>query len=101
MGEESLYLRLHLGVGLIGGRKCGSVLCGCGRAFVFVDLEAHHNLVDNGVGAVEDEFIDGISVLSEFKISFAEVVLEFLPRFVCLVSAFPRSDVIFEYPLLV
>ena len=63
-GEESLHLRLHSGVGLLGGRKYGSVLCGCGSALVFVDLEAHHHLVDNGVGAVEYKFINSTSCFS-------------------------------------
>ena len=101
MGEESLHLKLHCDVGLIGGRECGSVLCGCGRAFVFIHLEERHHLVNNCIGVVEAEFIDGTSFFSEFKVSFAEVVLEVFPRFVCLVCAFPRSGVIFEDPLLV
>ena len=91
-----MHLQLHHGVVLIGGRKCGSVLCGCGSALVFVDLEACHNLVDNGVGVVEAEFINITSCFSEFKVSFAEVVFEVVPRFVCLVCALPRLDVIFE-----
>ena len=77
------------------------MLCDGCRAFVFVDLKARHHLVDNGVGVVEAEFIDGTSCLSEFKVSFTEVMLEFTPRFVCLVCAFPLSDVIFEDQLLV
>ena len=60
-----------------------------------------HHLVDNGVGVVEAKFIDITSCFLEFKASFAEVVLEFVSRFVCLVCAFPRLDVIFEDPLLV
>ena len=82
MGKESLLLQIHCCVGLIGGRDCGSVLCGCGREFVFVDLEARHHLVDNGVSVVEAEFVDGTSCLSEFKVRLAAVVLEFVPRFV-------------------
>ena len=101
MGKESLHLRLHRGVGLVGGRECISMLCGCGCVFVFVYLEARHHLVNNGVGVVEAEFIDGTSCFSKFKVSFVEVVLEVVPRFVCLVCAFPCSDVIFEDPLLV
>ena len=101
MVEDSLHLRLHRGVGLIGGRDCGSVLCVCGHAFVFVYLETRHHLVENCVGVVEAKFIDSTSCFSEFKVSFAEVVLEVFPRFVCLVCAFPRSYVIFEDPLLV
>ena len=64
---------------------CGSVLCGCGRAFIFFYLEARHHLVYNGVGVVEAEFIDSTSYFLEFKVSFAEVVLEVVPIFVCLV----------------
>ena len=82
MGKESLHLRLHRGVGLIGGRECGSVLCGGGHVFVFVDLEARHHLVNNCIGVVEAEFIDITSCFLEFKVSFAEVVLEVFP---CLV----------------
>ena len=77
------------------------MLCGCGHAFVFVNLEARHHLIDNGVGVVEAEFIDGASCFSEFKVSFAEVVLEFGPRLVCVVCTFPCTDVIFEDPLFV
>ena len=77
------------------------MLCGCGRAFVFVDLKARHHLIDNGVGIVEAEFIDGASCFLEFKLSFVEVVLEVGPRLVCVVCTFPRADVIFEYPLFV
>ena len=77
------------------------MLRGCGRAFVFFYLEAHHHLVNNGVGVVEAEFIDSNSYFSEFKVSFAEVVLEVFSIFLCLVCAFLRSDVIFEEPLLV
>ena len=75
------------------------MLCGCGRAFVFVDLEAH--LIGNGIGVVEAEFIDGDACLSEFKASFTEVVLEVDPRLVCVVCKFPRADVIFEDRLFV
>ena len=70
LDEESLHLQLHCGVGLIGGRECGSMLCGCGSSLVFVDLEARHNLVDNGFGVVEAEFINSTSCLSEFKVRF-------------------------------
>ena len=98
MVKESLNLRLHCGVGLIGGHKCGSVLCGCGSALVFVDLEARHHLVDNGVGVVEDKFINSTSCFSEFKVIFAEVVFEFVPHFVRFVCALPCPDVILEDP---
>ena len=96
MGKESLHLQLHLGVGLIGGRECISLLCGCGSVLVFVDLEACHNLVDNDVGVVEAEFINSTSRFLELKVRFAEVVFEVVPHFVCLVCALPRLDVIFE-----
>ena len=77
------------------------MLCGCGCTFVFFDLKARHHLIDNGVGIVEAEFIDGASCLPEFKVSFAEVVLEVVPRFVCVVCTFPCADVIFGDPLFV
>ena len=64
MGEESLHLRLHRGVGMIGRRKCGSMLCDGGHAFVFINLEVCHHVVDNGVGVVEAGFIDGTSCFS-------------------------------------
>ena len=60
-----------------------------------------HHLIDNGVGVVEADFIDGASYLLEFKVSFSEVVLEFGPRLVCVVCTFPCSDVIFEDPLFI
>ena len=69
---------------------------GCGSALVFVDLEAHSHLVYNVVGVVEAEFINRTSCFSEFKVSFAEVMFEVVPRFVCFVCALPRSDIIFE-----
>ena len=96
LGEESLHLRLHCGIGLIGRCECGSMFCGCGSALVFVNLEARHDMVHNGVGVVEDEFINHTSCSSEFKVSLAEVMFEIVPHFVCLVCALPRSDVIFE-----
>ena len=77
------------------------MLCGCGRAFVFVDLEARHNLIDNDVGVVEAVFIDVASFFSEFEASFAEVMLEVEPRLVYVVCTFPRADVIFEDTLVV
>ena len=97
MGKESLHLQLHSGVGLIGRHEYGRVLCGCGCVLVFVNLEARHHLVHNGVGVVEAEFIYRTSSLSEFKVSLTEVMFEVVPRFVCFVFALPRSDVIFEY----
>ena len=77
------------------------MLCGCGHTFVFVNLEARHHLIDNGVGVVEAEFIDGASCFSEFKVSFTEVVLEVGQRLVCVVCTLPCADVIFEYLLFV
>ena len=58
-------------------------------------------MIDNGVGIVEAEFIDGASCFLEFKVSFAEVVLEVGPHLVCVVCTFPCADVIFEDPLFV
>ena len=72
------------------------MLCGCGFALFFVDLEARHHLFHNGVGVVKDDFINHTSCFPEFKVSFTEVVFEVVPCFVCLVCALPRSDVIFE-----
>ena len=86
----------HRGVGLIGGSKFGGVLCGCGCVFVLVDLEARHNLIHNGVGVVETQFVNFSSILSEFKASFTEVVFKIFSCFVCLVGAFPHPDVVFE-----
>ena len=77
------------------------MLCGCGRMLVFVNLEACHHLIDNDVGVVGAVFIDGASTFSEFKASFAEVVLEVEPRLVYVVCTFPRADVIFEDTLVV
>ena len=77
------------------------MLCGCGHAFVFVDLEARHHLIENGVGVVEADFIDGASSFSEFKVSSAEVVLEVGPSVVYVFCTFPSADVIFEYLLFV
>ena len=98
MFKESLHLRLNRGVGLIGGHTCSSVLCGSGIELVFVDLEARHHLVDNGVGVVEDKFINSTSCFSEFKLIFAEVMFEFVPRFVRLDCALPCPYVILEDP---
>ena len=77
------------------------MLCGCDSALVFFDLEVCHHLFNNGAGVVEAKLINSTSFLSEFKVSFAEVVFEVVPLFVCLVCALPRSDVIFEDSLLV
>ena len=72
------------------------MLFGCGWTLVFVDLEAHHNLVHNGIGVVKAQCINCPSGFSEFKVSFVEVMFEIVPCFVCLVCALPRLDVIFE-----
>ena len=96
LGEESLHLGLHCVVGLIGGSKFGGVFCGCGCAFVPIDLEARHHLIHDGAGVVEAQFVNCSSGFSEFKVSFTEVVFKIVPCFVRLVGAFPRSDVILE-----
>ena len=72
------------------------MLCGCDCALVFVDLEARHHLVHNDVSVVKAEFINFPSSLSEFKVSFAEVMIEIILCFVHLVCTFPRPDVVFE-----
>ena len=96
LGEESLHRRLHCGVGLIGGCEFGSMFCGCVSALAFIDLEARHHLVHNGVGVVEAEFINCTSFFSDLKVSLAEVMFGVVPFVVCLVCALPRSDVILE-----
>ena len=98
LGEENLHLVLHCGVDMIGGSKFGVVLCGCGCgcAFVLVDLEARNHLIHDGVGVVESQFVNCSSILSEFKVSFTEVVFKIFPCFVCLVGEFPRPDVVIE-----
>ena len=82
---------------MIGRSEFCGVLCGCGCELVFVNLEVRHHLVHNGVGVLEAQFINCLSSLSEFKVSFAEVMFEIFPCFVRLVCAFPRQDVVFEY----
>ena len=72
------------------------MLCGCGSALVFVDLEARHYLVHNGVGVVEAEFVNRTFCFYELKANFGEFMFEVVPRFLCLVCALPCSDVIFE-----
>ena len=72
------------------------MLCGCDSALVFVNLEARHHLVHNSVGVVKSRRINFRSSLSEFKVSFAEVMFEIVPFFVRLVCVLPRLDVIFE-----
>ena len=71
-------------------------MCGCGCASVLVDLEVHHHLVHNIVGLVEDQFVNCSFILSEFKVSFTEVMFKIFPCFLRLVGAFPRPDVVFE-----
>ena len=77
------------------------MLCGCGCAFVLVDLEARHHLIQYGVGVVESQFVYCFSGFSEFKVSFTEVVFKIFPCFLRLVGAFPRPDVVFEDSLTV
>ena len=72
------------------------MLCGCGCALIFFESEARHHLVHDGVGVVEDQFINCISSISEFKMSFAEVMFEIVPCFVRLVCAFPRLEIFVE-----
>ena len=57
------------------------MLCGCGSALVFFDLEVRHHLVHNGIGVVKSKFINCTSCFSEFKVSFAEVMFEVAPYF--------------------
>ena len=75
------------------------MLCGCGCAFVLVDLEAHHHMVHDGVGIVEAQFVNCSSCFSEFKASFTEVMFGIVPCFLRLVGAFPLPDVVFENTL--
>ena len=96
MGEESLHLGLHYGIGLIGGREFDGVLCGCGCAFFLVYLEARHHLIHDGVVVLEYQFVNCFSSFSEFKVSFTEVIFKIVPCFVSLVGAFPRLDFVFE-----
>ena len=101
LGEESFHLGLHCGVDLIGGCKCGCVLGGVGCEFFFVDLEAQHHLICNGVGVMEAQFVNRSAGFPEFKVSFLEVALEFIPCFVLRIGASPRPDVVFEDSLYV
>ena len=101
LGEENLHLGLYCGVGLTGRCKFGCVLGGGGCAFVLVDLEVHHNLIYDGVGVVEAQFVNPSASFPEFKVSFTEVVLEVIPCFVRHIGEFPRLDVVFESSLSV
>ena len=92
---------LHRDGGLIGGCEFSFVLGGGGCAFVLVDLEARHNLIYNGVGVVEAQFVNRSDFFPEFKVSFSEVVSEVIPCFVRRIGAFPRPDVVFENSLSV
>ena len=58
MGEESLHMGLHGGVGLIVRSKFGGVLYVCCCAFILVDLEVRHHLIHDGVGVVEAQFVN-------------------------------------------
>ena len=96
LGEESFNLGLHRCVGLIGGCKFGCVLVGCGCVFVLVDLEAHHNLIYDGVGIVKAQFVNRAAGFPEFKVSLSEVVLEVVPCFVCRIGALTLTYVVYE-----
>ena len=96
LGEESLYMGLHSGVGLLGRNELGGMLCGCGCTFVLANLEARHRLIHDGVGIVEDQFFYCSSSFSEFKLNFTEVMFKNFPCFLHLVGAFLRLDVFFE-----
>ena len=99
LGDESLHLGLHHDVGLIGGSESSGVLCGCGCAFVLVNLEACHHLIHDGVGVVGAQLVNCSYSFSEFKVSFTEVVFKIVPCFVRLVGAFPRPNSVFEHLL--
>ena len=101
LGEESLHLGLHHGVGLIGGCEFGCVLDGGGCAFILVNFEARLHLIYDGVGVVESQFVNCSSGFPEFKVSFLEVVIEILPSVVRRIGAFPHPYVVFEYLLSV
>ena len=58
LSEESLHLGLHRGIGLIGRSDFVDVMCGCGCAFVLIDLEAHHHLIHDCIGVVEAQFVN-------------------------------------------
>ena len=68
LGEESLHLGIHRGVGLIGGCKFGCMLGGSCCAFILVDLEVHHHLIYNGVGIMEAHFVNCFAGFPEFKV---------------------------------
>ena len=72
---------------MIGGCKFGCMLGGGGCAFVLVALEAHHNLIYNGFGVVEDQSPNRSASFSELKASFSEVVFEIIPCFVRMIGA--------------
>ena len=84
LGEENIHLILHCSVRLIGGCDFSCMFGGSGCAFVFVDFEAHNNLIYNGVGVgvVEDKFADCSTGLSELKASFFEFVFKIFPSLV-------------------
>ena len=92
---------LHSCVGLNGGFNFGCVLGGGGCAFVLVDLDALRHLIYNEIGVMEAQFVDSFASFLELKVSFLEGVFEFIPYFVCRISAFPRPDVNFENLLFV
>ena len=75
------------------------MLGGGGCAFSLVDLEVLHHLIYNGIGVVESQFVNSSTGFPDFKVSFSEVVLEFIPCFVLRIGAFPRPFVVFENSL--
>ena len=95
LGEESLYLGLHLDVCLIGGCELGYVLGGSGCAFALINLEARHHFIYDCIGVVEDLFVNCSVGFPELTVSFLEVVIEVIPCFVRRIGAFPRPDVVF------
>ena len=96
LGEESLNMGLHHVIVLISGSAFGGVLCGCGCTFVLVNLEAHHLMVHDGVGVVEDQFVYCSSGFSEFKVSFTELMFKIFACFYTWLVRFARPDVVFD-----
>ena len=101
LGEKSLHLGLHCGVGLIGRYEFGCMLGGVGCAFVLVDLKVCNHLIYDGIGVVEDQFVNCSAGFYELKVSFLEVVFEIISCFVRRSGAFPQTDVVFENSLFV
>ena len=53
-------------------------------------------MIHDGVGVVEDQFVNCYSSFSEFKVIFTEVMFKIVPFFLRLVGAFPLPDVVNE-----